>query len=201
MRVLINCLLSLFLLALLLAVSPPAEAKRGLGKILLAPFGKALPRARLKGGSSQYTPRHTGTILTKAQLRKCVAWSNRIDAESGQLDSEIAALDSAGEREIQTLTNDIRKLGNRIEAEEPFVNAYSQKSVDDFNRLINRHKTMAARQRVLVDKHNAKISEFRQKQESHNSQVDGFNQQCAHSYYEEDMDEILAESSEGDSSE
>ena len=201
MRVLINCLLSLFLLALLLAVSPPAEAKRGLGRILLAPFGNALSRAKLKGGSSQYAPRHTGTILTKAQLRKCVVWNNRIDAESGQLDSESAALDSAGEREIQTLTNDIRKLGNRIDAEEPFVNVYSQKSVDDFNRLITRHKTMAARQRVLVDKHNAKISEFRQKQESHNSQVDGFNQQCAHSYYEEDMDEILAESSEGDSSE
>ena len=194
-------MLSLFLLALLLAVSPPAEAKRGLGRILLAPFGNALSRAKLKGGSSQYAPRHTGTILTKTQLRECIAWNNRIDAESGQLDSESAALDSAGEREIQTLTNDIRKLGNRIDAEEPFVNVYSQKSVDDFNRLINRHKTMAARHNALVDQHNAKVSGLKRKLQSHNSQVDGFNQQCAHSYYKEDMDEILAESSKGNSSE
>ena len=203
-------MLSLFLLALLLAVSPPAEAKRGLGRILLAPFGKALPRTRLKGGGSQPHLRHTGQILTKAQLRTCVAQHNRINAESEQLDSESAALSSfdANEKKIQQSADDIAEIKTRIQAEEPFVNVYDQESVDKFNLLIrrqksmiDRHNTMVVRHRALVNQHNAKVSEFRQKQESHKSQIAGFNQRCAHSYYKEDMDEILAESSEGNSSE
>ena len=211
MRVLINCLLSLFLLALLLAVSPPAEAKRGLGKILLAPFGKALPRTRLKGGGSQPHLRHTGQILTKAQLRTCVAQHNRINAKSEQLKSEKAVLpsfDDANKKKIQALADDIDKLEIRIQTERPSVNVYDQESVDNFNLLvrrqksmIDRHNTMAVRHRALVKQHKAKVSEFNRRQESHNSQIDDFNQRCAHSYYKEDMDEILAETSKGNSSE
>lgn len=122
--------------------------------------------------------RHKGPVLTRDQLRQCVAEQNTINTLESEMDRLRASLTQS--------EASINRLEAQISEQQPLIDRYSQESVDSFNALIDQHKR-------LVDAHNAKLPVTNISVEKVNSAVDRFNAKCADRvYYENDMQAVLA---------
>jgi hypothetical protein len=156
-----------FLAMFTLMFASQAEARRGGGRRRVNFSGKGIPQ-----GAS-----HSGTVLSREQLRHCVDEERKINSLSDSVEIDQAMLDSeqAG----------LKQLERTIEREQFHVNRYSQESVDSFNSLVDQH-------RKKVAAFNNKLTPLNEKVSSLNSSIDGFNKQCAQrAYYESDMNAVL----------
>ena len=121
--------------------------------------------------------KHSGPVLTREQLRQCVAEQNQINGQEEAVE-RIQSLLQADEAKINALED-------RIAAAEPRVDVYSQQSVNSFNALINEH-------RRLVGAYNSRLPTVNARVDALNAAVDRFNARCAErAYYERDMAAVL----------
>ncbi|MEE4383165.1 MAG: hypothetical protein V2J02_14285 [Pseudomonadales bacterium] len=155
--------LKLFIAALALGIAPPSMAKR---------------RFRV-GGGLRRGHRPIGHVLTRAQLRECVAMEERIETMQSTIDSQKTELDGA-ERDLET-------LGTRLDREAIALDRYSQESVDRYNALVERH-------RQQIDAFNARVNEYNRLVDDGAPLIDRYNSSCAErAYYEDDLAAVLAE--------
>jgi hypothetical protein len=145
---------------------------------LHVPDADARGRVRFKGTGLARGAHHSGPVLSREQLRGCVAQQKNLNAEGKSLDASEAAL--------QAKAAEIEKLEATIKLREPLVDQYSQKSVDSFNALIGKHKRFVAAYNSSLLAYNAKVEKLKVENKS-------FNARCAgHAYYESDMQAVLA---------
>lgn len=144
----------------------------------LAPSASAQKRVRLRMRGLPNGARYNGTVLTRDQLRQCVAeqnWIEKSEAEVDRIQSSISSSENA-----------ITRLEAEIKIREPQVDRYSEESVNSFNVLIDRHRN-------LVDAHNAKLPNANIRIEQMNAAIQRFNAKCAnHAYYDSDMRAVLS---------
>lgn len=145
--------------------------------VVIAPKAVARRRASFHMRGLPDGAYHKGPVLTREQLRQCVAEENAINASGAQVDALQASLEAS--------EASINRLENQINAQEPFVDRYSQESVARFNALIERHKH-------LVATHNSNLPVVNARVDQVNAAVQRFNSKCADRvYYESDMQAIL----------
>lgn len=149
-----------------------------IGAVVAAPEVLARRRTGFRMRGLPNGARHKGPVLTREQLRECVAEQNFInvsEAELERLQASIAQSEAS-----------INGLEAQINMQEPLVDRYSQESINSFNALIDRHKR-------LVAAHNAKLPDTNNRVQQINTFVQKFNEKCADRvYYESDMQAILA---------
>ena len=184
-----------------------AEA-RGLGKLILSPVvkaigGKAIGKAH-KG--KQINAPYNGPIMSKAELRQCLQSQSDIEDSDRRVEIIKSAIDSydtdieKAERKLRPIKSEVDSLSSRIDATEPFVNQYSQQSVDNYNALIDKYKSAERKYNAAADdinaairRRNEKFAQYEKSLNAHNLSIETFNQKCANPYHESDMQEILAE--------
>jgi len=134
-------------------------------------FARRKPRLRLQGLPSGAAP--SGPVLSRAQLRSCVADEAAIIQHENGL--------SAAQESIRNTEDQIKNLEARIRIEQLALDRYNQESVERFNKLIDRHQ-------YLVETYNAALPDYNSKVRDMNAVIDKFNAACAnHAYYESDM--------------
>jgi hypothetical protein len=150
----------------------------GIAAVVAAPGALARRRAGFRMRGLPNGARHKGPVLTRDQLRQCVAEQDAINVLGDDADKLQASL---AESEAS-----INRLEAQINAQEPLVDRYSQESVDSFNTLIDRHKR-------LVSAHNGNLPSANARVEQVNAAVQRFNAKCADRvYYESDMRAVRA---------
>jgi hypothetical protein len=148
-------------LSILLCAAKPSDA-RGLGGFLEALLARGLVRGAIIAGRSnsepQYLPKsYTPDVLTVEQLANCIKKATKLDGDGQQLEViRTALLASKSEIDLSSAT---------VEFQRTRVDNYSQKSVDAFNALIDRHNT-------LVINGKAKQANFNMLVDAFNVQVD-----------------------------
>lgn len=152
--------------------------------VVLGVFGlhthdaEARGRIRFGGAGLARGSHHSGPVLSREQLRICVAQQNNINAEGEILD--------ASESVLQLKATEIENLEAMITRMRPLVDQYSQQSVNSFNALIVKHQELVAVYNGVLPKYNTKLEQFEARQNS-------FNSKCAgHAYYDSDMQAVLA---------
>jgi hypothetical protein len=139
---------------------------------------EARRRVRIRGRGLK-PGKYSGQVLTKEQLKACVIQESEINSIGSRLDKE--------EGNLSKQKDSINLLEARIKRERPLVDQYDKSSVDNFNSLINKHKTMASG-------YNSNLPSFNSSAVDLNKRVALFNTQCANqAHYESDMNAILAE--------
>ncbi|MFZ5636222.1 MAG: hypothetical protein ACOY82_06500 [Pseudomonadota bacterium] len=122
--------------------------------------------------------RSSEPVLTRDQLRQCVADEKRIDADKADLMQRTALSEAERAR--------IDKLGAEIEALGGEVDDTSQAQVDAYNALVAKHKEWVAT-------FNADLPELNRRVDAGKALVARFNADCANRvYYDRDMDAIKA---------
>lgn len=146
--------------------------------VVAAPEVIARRRAGFRGRGLPNGASYKGPVLTRDQLRQCVAEQKAINASETDAD-RLQNLLAESEANIKSLEAEIN-------ARQPLVDRYSQESVDEFNALIDRHQR-------LVASHNAAIPGVKTKVQQVNAAVERFNMSCADRvYYESDMQAVRA---------
>jgi hypothetical protein len=159
--------LILGLTAILLALSAPdADARRG--------------RARFSGrGLVRGSVPPTVPVLSREQLRECVALQTEVNRSADALDREEAALKEHAEQ--------VRQLRAELDREMATVDRSNRPAIDAFNKKVERH-------RALVRQYNLRREPFQARADAQNQQIDTFNARCAaQAYYESDMQSVLAD--------
>lgn len=185
-------------------VAERADA-RGLGKLILSPIAKSIGKVQGKSYSRGTSDSHSGRILSKQELRSCVGLQTDIETAEAKLLARESALPSTQNidslaLEIDQSEREINELHARIESAEPLVNVYSESSVNNYNAMVrkseikvNEHNALVTRYQKLADAYNSKLAQYKKHESEFNGKVDRFNSECAHSYYVDDMNAILAE--------
>jgi len=107
-------------------------------------------------------------------LARCIKKAGKLDEDSGRLEFS--------RNEFQSLESEINRTHTTIELERSRVNHYSQKAVDAFNMLVDRHN-------MLVTTGKAKQAKFNALVEAHNSEANAYNKECVKKYYADDLSE------------
>ena len=199
-----NCFIVAAMLGgMMFFITEQADARGGLGKLILSPIMKSIGKTKTKTHvkNADSTP-----VMSKQQLRDCLNQKNDIETELKNLESYTISINMY-DKEIESLSDEIRQkenvlnsLGTHIDNEEPLVDVQNQQSVDSYNLLVNEYQsmqqiynTMVRHHNVIIKKRNAKASEHKKIIRTYNSNIDKFEEKCAYSYRQSDMDEILAE--------
>lgn len=136
--------------------------------------------SKVSGGGSSSSGSATafaGTSLDVIELEACVRESKWLDDGSDKLDTKQAGLKDAQEQ--------IRVLGDEIDAARSRVNRSSQRSVDAFNARIEEHR------RKVTQYNTVSLAEVRREQEAFNERVTQFNRYCnGKGYYASDLAEV-----------
>jgi hypothetical protein len=115
---------------------------------------------------------YTPDVLTVEQLANCIKKAAKLDGDSQRLEViRTALLASKSEIDLSSAT---------VEFQRGRVDHYSQKSVDAFNALIDRHNT-------LVINGKAKQASFNAVVDASNIEVDAYNAACVKKYYADDL--------------
>jgi hypothetical protein len=160
----------------LLYAAKPSDA-RGLGGFLEALLARGLVRGAIIAGRSnsqpQYLPKsYTPDVLTVEQLAVCIKKAAKLDGDSQQLEIvRTGVLASQSEIDLSSAT---------VELQRTRVDHYSQKSVDAFNALIDRHNT-------LVVNGKAKQANFNALVDASNVEIGAYNAGCVKKYYADDL--------------
>lgn len=148
----------LALVVLLLVGSQEASAK---GKM------------RLGGNALRHGSTSLDNILSREQLRSCLALEQGLEANSKKIDAQQTDLE-ANLKKIQGMKQGV--LENELR-----VDRYSQDSVDQHNRMVDELRT-------VLDSYNNDVTDYEARVKSHNSVIDNFTKSCeGRSYREEDM--------------
>jgi hypothetical protein len=163
-------------LSILLCAAKPSDAG-GMGKFLGSLLARGLVREAIVAGRSntqpQYLPKsYTPDVLTVEQLANCIKKAGKLDGDSQQLEIiRTALLASKSEIDLSSASVDFQRTR---------VDHYSQKSVDVFNTLIERHN-------ILVTNGKAKQASFNGLVDAFNIEVDAYNAGCVKKYYADDL--------------
>ena len=142
------------------------------------PDADARGRVRFSGSGLRHGAQHSGPVLSREQLRSCVAQQNRLNGESAGLD-QLEAGQNLKAAELE-------RLEKTISQREPLVDKYSQESVDNFNALVKKQRKLVATYNESLPAYNAEVDKYKIAQEV-------FNTNCAgHAYYERDMAAVIA---------
>jgi hypothetical protein len=163
-------------LSILLCAAKPSDA-RGLGGFLEALLARGLVRGAIIAGRSntqpQYLPKsYTPDVLTVEQLANCIKKAGKLDGDSQQLEViRTALLASKSEIDLSSA---------KVEFQRTRLDHYSQKSVDAFNALIDRHNTLVINGKAKQANFNALVDAF-------NIEVGANNGGCVKKYYADDL--------------
>ncbi len=150
----------------------------GLGVALAAPGAFARGRVRFRSRGLPAGAVYRGPVLTRDQLRQCVAQQEAINKEGDEVDLLQSRLNQS--------EADLNALEESIKRQEAMVDRYSQQSVDNFNMLIERHRRQ-------VERHNANLGYANARVDKVNRAVERFNAECGdRAYYDSDMRAVLA---------
>lgn len=183
-----------------------AEA-RGLGKIMGKAIGKSGIKSLARSGSG------SERILSKQELRSCVNRNMDIEAEIAKLEAQSPEPPSRQNVDSLQLKIDksaraIDEMETRIRIADPFVDLYSESSVNAFNAMlrkaeieIDKHNALVARYKKLavvyksdVNAYDSAVAQYKLAETEIRDKANRFNSECGgHSYYADDMNEILAE--------
>jgi hypothetical protein len=169
-----------FLFALVVSaagVAPAAGADTA-----TSPSAKTPAKAPAKAASAP--PREgslgkgTGALLTKDQLKQCMAEQDRMKQEGDDLVQTQAALAKT--------RSDIERLGSELDAEKATVDRSNQVAVDAYNeRLRSRAK--------MIEDYKIAAPQFNQRVDKLSADRQGYAKDCAdRRYLEEDYDAIKA---------
>lgn len=159
-------------------ISVAAEARGG-GKFL----GSLLGRAAIKGAAGAGSSSSNGIktygpdVLTVSQLAQCIRKAGKLDDDSTRLEGERAIL--------QASSSSIDASRSQVSAARTVVDNRSQRSVDAFNVLVDRHNE-------LVRKGKSDQLAFNIGVGRHNADVDAYNADCGKNYYSSDLDAAQA---------
>ena len=206
----------IFAAVLVLSVSPVVvEQAEARGKISVPPvLGKIIGKVIGKAGIKSRTRSGSGSerILSKQELHSCINRDTDIEAARVKLDSQLP--EPPSEQSIDSLKLEIDKSARaidemeiRIRIADPLVDLYSESSVNAFNAMlrkskleIDKHNALVARHKRIVVLYNSDLDAYKSEFAQHklaetafNSEIDRYNSECAHLYYVDDMNEILAE--------
>jgi hypothetical protein len=163
-------------LSCLLCAANPADAA-GVGRFLGSLLARGLVREAIVAGRSsaqpQYLPKsYTSDVLTVEQLANCIKKAANLDGDSQQLEVlRTALLASKSEIDMSSAA---------VEFQRTHVDHYSQKSVNAFNALIDRHNTLVVNGKTKQASFNTLVDAF-------NIGVDAYNAGCVKKYYAEDL--------------
>lgn len=119
------------------------------------------------------TKSYTGNHLAPDQLKTCLASERKLEKVSNDLDHRSQAISNSQEA--------IRKEKLLVEIAQASVDRYSQRSVDQFNAMVDKFNA-----RISANKR--EIADYNRDVESQKSQAAGFNADCGGKlYYEDDL--------------
>lgn len=177
---------SSFLLAALMAVLR-AEAKM-VAKFEL-PYAQedsrywVKARGRFRGRGLRQGVPYSGPVLTREQLRQCLARENDINIMSRVIDQESIPLNTA--------TNELEVLAKEVAQSDAAVDAYRQESVESHNKLVRQYNAALAEYNATIPEALARVNT---KVEKMNATVSRFNSQCADlASYIQDMEAVEKE--------
>jgi hypothetical protein len=166
----------ILVLPCLLCAVKPADAG-GMGKFLGSLLARGLVREAIVAGHSnsqpQYLPKsYTPDVLTVEQLANCIKKAAKLDGDNQQLEViRTALLASQSEIDLSSAT---------VELQRTRVDHYSQKSVNAFNLLIDRHNNLLINGKAKQANFNALVDGF-------NIEVGTYNAACVKKYYADDL--------------
>ena len=136
-------------------------------------------RVRLRGLGLRYNIQNSSPVLSREQLRSCVGQQNRLNSDSVRLEQMKSGL--------KQKLSELERFEQTISQREPFVDRYSQESVDSFNALITNQRKLAASYNEYLPAYNAQVDKYKILQQS-------FNTTCAGQYYyEDDMQAVISD--------
>lgn len=124
------------------------------------------------------TDKSGGKLLSRAELRECLAEQPRLKTEGGELAREQAELDA---RKAQLLQQE-SELGAEAEAlkgEEAKVDRGSQQAVDAYNQRSGRQAESLMQLRRDFDDYNARLPGFNARADAHTAAQERWNAACA----------------------
>ena len=120
------------------------------------------------GGLKTYGP----DVLTVSQLAQCIKTAGKLDSDSARYESE--------RTKIEAWSSSIDASQLQVSAARSVMDNTSQRSVDAFNALVDRHNQ-------LVQKGKSEELAFNIGVRSHNSDVNAYNAECGKNYYPSDL--------------
>jgi len=169
-------------LLLALVVSAAGVAPAAGADTATLPPAKSTVKAAAKAASAP--PREgslgkgTGTVLTKEQLKQCMAEKDRIKLEGDDLVQTQAALAKT--------RSDIERLGPELDAEKDTIDRSSQPAVDAYNERLRARAKMIEDYRSAAPQYNQRVDKL-------SADRQGYAKDCAdRRYLEEDFDAIKA---------
>lgn len=140
---------------------------------------EARGRVRFSGAGLLRGAHHTGNVLSREQIRSCLAAQNAINSEGDRIDFSVQNL-KIKQAELTNLETEI--AFNKLK-----IDIYSQESVDSFNGQVLKYKALVASYNKSASVHNSIVQHYE-------SQLQAFTKDCVgRSYYENDMKEVLNE--------
>jgi len=148
-----------------------------MGRFLGSLLARGLVSEAIVAGRSnaqpQYLPKsYTADVLTVEQLANCIKKASKLDEDSQQLEVIRTALLAS--------KSEIDQSSATVEFQRTRVDHYSQKSVDAFNALIDRHNSLVINGKAKQANFNALVDGF-------NIKVNAYNAGCVKKYYADDL--------------
>lgn len=155
-----------------------AEARGG-GKFLgsLIARGASRAAAGAAGSSSGGIKTYGPDVLTVTDLAQCIKTAGKLDEDSTRIEADRTKLES--------WSSSVSASKLQVEAAESVVDTRSQRSVDAFNALVDRHNALVQQGKTANLMFNISVGR-------HNTEVNAYNAACGKSYYPSDLDAAQA---------
>ncbi len=141
--------------------------------------------ARQKGNVLSFGPsKASAAVLTRAQLRECLAQEPLLKTEREALLRDQAELDAA-KAEITRRDGELTALAAALQAERETTDASKQEAVDAFNLKLRAHNDKAQERQRLVDAFDARLPAINARAGAHNAAQQTWQSGCAGRSYNE----------------
>lgn len=150
---------------------------------LPAQAGEAVPEK--KGNVLGFgTDKSGGKLLTRAELRECLAEQPRLKTAGGEIAREQSELD-ARKAELLRREGDLGARAEALKGEEAQIDRGSQPAVDAYNRRVGEHEEGLAQLRRDFEDYNARLPGFNARADAHSAAQERWNAACAKRPYSE----------------
>lgn len=165
---------SLLCAALLLAlvVAPPAQAEQA------AQTGASAPQAKRGNTLGFGTDKGGGKLLSRAELRECLARKPQLAAESDAMAREQAELD-ARKAELAGRQAELAADAELLRGQEARIDRASQAAVDEHNRRVGEIEQRVARLERDSEAYNTSLPDFNRRADAHAQAQTQWNATCA----------------------
>lgn len=124
------------------------------------------------------TDKSGGKLLSRAELRECLAEQPRLKTEGGEIAREQAELDARKAQLLQQET-ELTAAAEALKGEEAKVDRGSQQAVDAYNRRAGRQAESLMQLRRDFDDYNARLPGFNARADAHTAAQERWNAACA----------------------